>query len=40
MAKQISGAFQGYFHRRTAASMFVFVVFIMGTISGAFAVKP
>ncbi|MGI6567216.1 MAG: stage II sporulation protein M [Firmicutes bacterium] len=39
MARQISGAFQGYFHRRTAAYMFVFVVFIMGTISGAFAVK-
>ncbi|NLY30049.1 MAG: stage II sporulation protein M [Firmicutes bacterium] len=39
MARQVPGAFQGYFRRRTAAYMFVFVVFIMGTISGAFAVK-
>ncbi|NLY51431.1 MAG: stage II sporulation protein M [Firmicutes bacterium] len=39
MARQVRGAFQGYFRRRTAAYMFVLVVFIMGTISGAFAVK-
>jgi len=39
MARQVSGALQGYFRRRTAVYMFVFVVFVMGTIAGAFAVK-